>query len=863
MSIPGSEGPKGIARLKSIPFAIGMIDRTARTPFRCPFGWITLPFAAGVAVAYLVPLPSWLTGVLLFVGWIPGVWLAGRYPPLKAGLLLMVFFLAGMARFAIWRDVQLINAIPGPLPSSLLTVHGTVAEVFTPGDHRSARLIVAVHALSRDSVTMATAFRMLLYLPAGAADNLYAGNRIQVEHLQLDSLPLPRNPGQFNYRRYLYLRGVVCQGKIDSASQIRVYPPETAWERWRYGFSWLRLQSARQFQRYFPRPSAEFLKALILGKREGLDPEVRRDFQLAGLMHVLAISGLHVGFVMGLFSVALSFLPFSYRSRYILLMGLLLGYMLLTGSLPPVVRATLMAVLYLLAILQERSREPFNILMAAAFIILLAAPQQLFWVGFQFSFLAVAGILFAWHRWYPRYMDLRNRWGKSAWKRRLLDGLVVPLGVTVAAQIGTLPLMVLYFQQISLASFLLNLLVVPYIGLLVGLGFLFLPVSFLSPDFAAWMAGFTDELVRGLWYGVHQVVQWPGAYVILPEFTSWRLGVLLLLYLAAYQAFVQQKFRRGVIAGALMILVCLVPRDAGTRFLELVAVDVGQGDALLVRTPSGKVILWDTGPLRRIEQLEFSLLPVFSKLGVRRIHHLIISHPHWDHMGAAFRLMETIPVDTLYLARLPFAHRRQDSLVRHAQRLQVPVRWKAAGQRIVVDAETRLYVLSPFPEEWQTTFSGRGNLNNHSLVVLFNHRGHRVLFPGDAEKEAERILMLWGPLLRAEVLKVPHHGSATSTTPGFLQSVQPELAIISAGRRNRFGHPSAGVINRLRRHNIQTWRTDVDRAVWLRLTAAGWEQVRWRRPVRFVRVPLYGQPRKIFLKQTGNPGKTAPKHQRE
>ncbi|NOX38888.1 MAG: DNA internalization-related competence protein ComEC/Rec2 [Calditrichaeota bacterium] len=803
---------------------------------RRPFVWITLSFAAGNGLAYYLPVTSFLLGALVWGGLLVVILSVFWFPRWVVHGLIMVLFLTGMLRFALWRDAHLLQPFPGPLPSPPLTLLGVVKDVYRPGNNRLSRWVVETHHLTLDTLQLPIRFRVLVYGPDSLARRLYAGSQIRMERVQLDSIPSPRNPGQFHYRRYLYLKGIVCQTRLQMPASVAIDPPGSLRDQLQASFSLLRARLVRQFETYFPRSRAEFMKALILGKREGLDPEIRRNFQLAGLMHVLAISGLHVGFVVVIFHTLLSFLPMYFKHRNILLMGLLFGYMILTGGLPPVVRATLMAGLYLLAINLERNRDPMNILFATGFIILFIAPNQLFWMGFQFSFLAVWSILWVWERFQPLYQQFRRKWGNSRWKRVVLEGIGVPFIITVAAQLGTLPLTILYFHHVSWISLILNLVVLPWIGLLVGLGFLFLATSFLVPAFGEWVAGFTDRMVEWLFRVVQQAVQIPGVAVMFPDLTLSHLFILAIGLALAYWMLRSRRIHLALGIIALTLVMIRLPSGTNSHFLELVAVDVGQGDALVMRTPGGRVAVIDVGPSGRGSNLEFTLQPVFHTLNIRRIHHLFISHPHWDHMGNMFQLVERIPVDSVYLAALPFAYRWQDSLVRFLEKRQVPVRWIHAGDRVWIDDQTRFYVLWPLPPEQREILGAGRNLNNHSLVLLLNFRGQRILFPGDAEEEAERFLLLWRQLLRAEIFKVPHHGSNTSSLPELLDFVNPQLAIVSVGKRNRFGHPSPEVLSRFHRRDIPVKRTDRDGAIWLRFSGKEWKPVFWKKSLRFLKV---------------------------
>ncbi len=571
-------------------------------------------------------------------------------------------------------------------------------------------------------------------------------------------------------------------------------------------------------------PARELLRALALGEPGGLDPAVRRNMAATGTAHLLALSGLHLGVVAALCHGLLLLLL--RRSGWLLrrwdlgraAAGLTLlavaGYTVFTGAALPTLRAALMVAVYLGARVLGRQRDVASAYCFALLVLLLRHPPSLFDPSFQLSFAAVAAVLLL----SPRLLQLipgglRPRAaGRLA---RVGHWLAQAFAVSLAASLGTWPVIAWHFHQFAPIAPLANLAVVP----LVSFGVLPLAMA------AAALSGLWPALAGALaWLGAALAQITLSVAAFLARLPGAGLGVdpprpaVLFAYCLLLAAVLWPR-RRGALrlasAGVLGLALALAlppllrPLDGS---LHLRFLDVGQGDATLLRLPGPAHLLVDTGGLdslqgRASRLAEDALLPHLRAAGVGALDALVLTHPHPDHYGAAAGVLAALPVREVWVPSgddSDGGEAWREFVEREVRPRGIPLRSLDRTSPELRYGALRLRVLHPPP--------GGGGLrgNDRSLVLSLRLGGTGVLLAGDVERAAEaEILQAWAPeRLRHAVLKVPHHGSRSSSSPEFLRAVAPREAFFPVGLDNRWGFPHAEVWGRYAAAGCRRWRAD-------------------------------------------------------
>jgi competence protein ComEC len=496
---------------------------------------------------------------------------------------------------------------------------------------------------------------------------------------------------------------------------------------------------------------------------------------------------------------------------------------MIIGFEAPIVRASLMAGIFLIGRLLQRQTDPLNVISAAALIILFINPQQLFQASFQLSFMAVIAIVFL-------YQRLKFLFDKSVLFRKLSEHSIGDfLGklflISLSAQLGTLPLVAYYFHRFSIISFLMNLLVIPLLGIIIALGLLSLFFSLFSISLAQFYANTNTMILDSLVRILEKFGQFKFSAIEISQ--AGLASILLYYFLLLLVVNLDKKIcRKALIFSTLIIfLLCAwQPILDNDKWMKVIFFDVGQGDAALVTFPDGKNLLIDSGPcFENFDAGKTFIIPYLKREKIRRLDAVVLTHSDVDHIGGMASIFRNIPVNKIYDNGIYQASAVCSTYRQIIDSLGLPLEKINAGHRLTESEHWGLFVLHP-----TRSFPGakNANFNNSSIVLKISNGKISFLFTGDIEVESETFLLNYGNLLQANVLKIPHHGSQTSSSLEFLQCVAPEYAIISVGKNNKFNFPNSEVLERLNSLGIKTIRTDVNGAVVFRTDGTRLERIR-------------------------------------
>lgn len=610
-----------------------------------------------------------------------------------------------------------------------------------------------------------------------------------------------RNPDQFDYKQYLQSKGIYSQVGIKHISSVQKTKQQI--------FSWLywRRKVLKAIDNNFGEKNASLAKALLIGYKNELDRQEKISFSRAGLSHIMAVSGLHVGFILLPFWIII---PFFWTFRFgkqiglLALIGILFFYAGLTGFSASVTRASLAGGFLAYGKLFHKVRDAKNLTAVAALILLVINPNDLFAIGFQLSFGAVYIILLTApviSRPLPGW--IRYRWfGKP----------VMVIIISFVVQIGLFPLLAYYFGEFSLVGPLANAFVIPFLGFIVPYSLLLLPLGMLFPTtahilnipsdrFLSWLSWFVDTAAHWNWSWIQVHVSgflffgiWAAAISFIASLRipklRWKMfSVLLMLLCINFASNIIQKLTPGT--------------------LDLLVFDVGQGDGMLITTPNGKHFMIDTGRWQPgYNSAKYVIIPYLKAEGIKKLDAVFLSHPHADHIGGLPELIKSIPIDTIYNSGANYASRLFHQYHRLAEQHHIPIKPLTAGMEVPLDPAMQIFVYGP-----ETKAKDR-NVNNYSLILELVYGKTKMLFMGDAEKAEERKLVADYPKLAdTDFLKVGHHGSKTSSTMTLLEDITADQGVVSVAMQNRYHHPNAEAIRNLRRDSVKLHFTSLSGAI--------------------------------------------------
>ena len=750
-----------------------------------PFVWILVFFAAGVICPGLIDFPGWILLPSTFVA--IAACRTRNFGVSVAALLFWILLLAA----ATTQEKELQYRRNGlriwvqSHEKEVVAIEGTLV--------RTPELAKEYFVLQLDIDSIAESQirgTARLTVSGELKGELIRGDRIRT----FARLRLPRNfrtEGAFDYEQYLRTQGIHVLGTIKNQKLIHKVAEGRLLNS---HFSRLRLKWIRNTIESYPPENAGILRALWLDDRGGLNQSQERILMDAGIFHVIAISGFHISILLLLLFLILKRL-ISFRSAIAAGCLFLLGYFVLLEGRSSVTRSFLSFLILAFAFWRYEQIRLSNWIALTALVQLVLNPLELYDAGFQLTYLSTFAILFLVVPVCRRFQGLRKIY------RYPLNFLAT--GVIV--QLVLIPYQVYVFHRVPVYSVFANIIAVPLSSILIAGSGLLMPIPIIAK-----FLRFPIQMMLNAFIQAASLTADFGVRILPTPPLSWVAGYYISLFLAVIMA------RRGLkvlflCATSFFMLVVLMPRPAppGGR-LQVHFLDVGQGDSILIEYPDGTFDLLDGGGFFNSDALDTGqaiLIPYFCKIGVTKLNRVFLSHAHADHMNGLISLMMYIPAQEFYITREPVGEPGYRNFLRTVNRAPKRI---ARGYKFL-QSGVALTVIAP--ADAAKTSRVR---NDDSLVLLLEYQGTRILLTGDVEKNGEEAALPFLPN-GIDYLKVPHHGSKTSSSAALLDAIRPRAAFISVGSLNWFGHPDPGVVERYRSRRVMLYRTDLSGTIRLRI----------------------------------------------
>ncbi|HEX6593115.1 MAG TPA: DNA internalization-related competence protein ComEC/Rec2 [Bacillota bacterium] len=742
--------------------------------------WHVVALSVSIVILYIFIQQYWI--LLALIGWLAYLVLRKRLGKLSffISLTLSLFFLTYIPVIdeSSLKPVSTYEQITGQVIKPLNKTERKINFII---EHASTNEnILVLYFLNSEPTPLEQ--RIFNDIKHGASCDLYG---------KLQPPPSSRNPGQFDYRMFLQKQGITDQLVIESIEHIQCDGSSF----FMYRIYKMRLMIQQYIQQQYSDKTAAWIQALVFGSSTQLDDETVELFQRWSLSHLLAISGLHVGLMIGLlyFFLLKCGLVTKEKARWLLIIFLPL-YAVIAGGKPSVWRASMMAFLILICSKMKIKLSITDLISIVFLLLLLVDPYIIYQVGFQFSFLVTFGLI------------LSRRWIMET------DSLFFQLlKISFISQMIIVPLQFAYFYSFQPLSIMLNTIVVPYFSLFViPLMFVLTVISPIPviPLVVDHLFVRIHHFFIGIIKQVDQLFYEPWVFGSFPfSLSLLYYGLFILLMIYIYKHRLITAFSYGCSLTLLIITIVIQPyfSEIGT----VTMLDIGQGDAFVLELPQRQgVFFFDAGANFSFLHRQSSdrvykqiLKPYLYFKGIRKIDAIFISHEDVDHSGSVDDLVKEMNVKTIVIS--DFYEVPKESLQLWKEQKVTVLRVKQHDEIVINDQ--RFTVLSPLED--------RDSPNENSLVIYTHVGGWSWLFTGDIGKETERQIIETYDNLSVDVLKVGHHGSDTSTDETFIATIQPVYALISVGENNMYGHPTPNVLQILEEANVHVLRTDRDGAV--------------------------------------------------
>ena len=547
------------------------------------------------------------------------------------------------------------------------------------------------------------------------------------------------------------------------------------------------------------------LLAILLGDKDKLSEDIQESFKTSNLSHMLAVSGAHVSYIILGLTYVLQNSIIGKKNGKIVCIIFLLVFMAITNFTPSVTRACIMAVLTLFSGIIYRKSDVYTNISVAALITLIFNPYNLLDLGFQLSYGGTIGIII----FIKRIQEKKSN-------SKVINYIKQMALVSIYANIIIIPIMMYHFNTVSFTFIISNIMASPILGIIVITGFLFIITSITVKPLTSLIAIFIKPILSIL-IKISQICsKLPFSNILVV--TPYMFNVISYYAIILYCIKSKKNNKCKIIICLLIVLILInfiiyiFPQK-----LRIFFIDVGQGDSTLIITPDKKTVLIDGGGSDSLDVGEKVLLPYLLDRRILKVDYVLISHFDTDHCGGILTIMEKVKVKNIIIseqAEHSENYERFKKLMIHKKIRLIEVK---KGDKIKIGRYSEFKILFP-----TSRLLSENPLNNNSIVAQFNYNNFKMLFTGDIEKLAEQqILKAEKAEIRADILKVAHHGSKTSSIPEFIKAVKPKIALIGVGKNNTFGHPNQQTIKNLENIKCRIYRTDLQGEIIIKIDQKG------------------------------------------
>ncbi len=740
-----------------------------------PFVILLLPLAIGILISHFFELNLFII-FAIFCLIILGIFYNIIKKKPNQNMLIILFLILGIFLY-IAND----NSILKTQVNKRVECTGIVEEVLKK-DENQEKYVIKVDELDKTKIK-----REKIILNIIGNKDLEIGDRISFNG-ELKIPMINTNPKLFNYRLNLITEKIFTIITIKEHSIISI---DKSHQNLKYRIKNRFISSVENlFNIYLNEKNSSLIKSIILGKSIYLDEQDISLYRDMGLAHILAVSGLHIGVLSGFFIFIFSRIGIKRIKNVIFTLIILWVYGYLIGFPTSILRSNIMFSLLFYSQIIHEPYDSINTLSFAMFILLIINPYYLFNIGFQLSFAASFAII----TFTPRIEDLFYP---------LKNSIVTTLSAILGVQIGLFPIQSYYFNKISLLGVLANIAIVPILSISLVLGFLMIFFNFTFAyvnNFIGPILNFIISIQFKILYLLNHI-PFNIVKIFSPEFI-----VIIMFYIFIFILFKIidiRKLKKPIVKTLVIYFIILLIYNSYwiTRddTMELHFIDVGQGDSILMRA-GHKAYLMDTGGslFGNFDIGEYITLAYLEKLGVRKLDAVFITHFDEDHSQGLDALLENMPIDMVLGSYIP----RENHIYKKIVNKCIPFIVLNEGHIIDLGKNARLKIIWP-----NKGINRELSPNNLSLVSILSTNKYRVLFTGDIEEDAE-YFVLDKLNNKVDIIKIPHHGSKTSSTERLLEKIVPKVGIISVGRNNIYGHPNKEVIDRYNALNTKLYRTD-------------------------------------------------------